>query len=123
VAKGQAQEDPLVAKAFDADRHAELAKAIDNLSPEEAQFFLTKLEAALKKRRLQLFGYLVSMLVWLLATVGALVYYGSHEGFTGWVFLLPFALVGVILFAFGRWADRVGRTALAKAVQVSPPAK
>jgi len=112
VAKAKAQEDPLVAKAFDAGKHAELAEAIENLSPEEAQFFLLKLEAALKKRRLQLIGYLVAMLVWLVATVFALVYFGSHEGFTGWVFLVPFFLVGVILFAFGKWAERVSRATL-----------
>lgn len=102
----------MVAKAFDADRHAELAQAIEKLSPEEAEFFLTKLEAALKKRRTQLIGYLVAMVVWLIGTVFALVYFGTHEGFTGWVFLLPFALVGVILFFFGRWADRVGKATL-----------
>jgi hypothetical protein len=120
VAKAKAQEDPLVAKAFDADKHTELAHAIDKLSPEEAQFFLLKLEGALKKRRLQLLGYLVSMLVWLVTTVGALVYFGSHEGFTGWVFLVPFFLVGVILFAFGRWADRVGKVKLPEEMTTSP---
>ena len=120
MAKAKTQEDPLVAQAFDADKHADLAKAIEQLSPDEALFFVTKLEAALKKRRLQLLGYLVAMLVWLVGTVFALVYYGSNSGFTGWVFLLPFALVGVILFAFGKAADRVGRRAL-EASQPAPP--
>lgn len=116
MAKAKAQEDPLVAKAFDADQHAELAQAIENLSPEEAQFFLHKLEAALKKRRTQLLGYLVAMVVWLIGTVFALVYFGTHDGFTGWVFLIPFALVGVILFVFGRWAERLGKAPLPEAV-------
>ena len=110
----------MVAKAFDADRHAELAQAIENLSPDEAQFFLIKLEAALKKRRLQLIGYLVAMVVWLIGTVFALVYFGTHEGFTGWVFLLPFFLVGVILLAFGRWAERVGKVTVATATATEP---
>lgn len=109
MAKAKAQEDPLVEKAFDANRHAELAQAIENLSPQEAQFFLDKLEAALKKRRLQLIGYLVAMVVWMIGTVFALVYYGSHDGFSGWVFLVPFAFVGLILFGFGKWAERVGK--------------
>lgn len=115
----------MVAKAFDADKHAELARAIENLSSEEAQFFLQKLEAALKKRRLQLIGYLVAMLVWLVGTVFALVYFGTHEGFSGWAFLVPFALVGVILFAFGKWADKVGKTVVpvAKAGAVDVEAK
>lgn len=120
MAKAKAQEDPLVAKAFDANKHAELAQAIENLNPEEAQFFLTKLEAALKKRRLQLIGYLVSMFVWLIGTVFALVYFGTHEGFTGWVFLLPFFFVGIILFAFGKWADRVGKVTLPTAKVKEP---
>lgn len=99
----------MVAKAFDADKHAELARAIEQLSPDEAAYFLAKLEAAIRKRKLQLTGYLVAMVVWLVATLGALVFYGTYEGFTGWVFLVPFALVGVVLFAFGAWADKVGR--------------
>jgi hypothetical protein len=123
VAKAKPQEDPMVAKAFDADKHAELAQAIENLSPDEANFFLQKLEAALKKRRLQLIGYLVAMLVWLIGTVFALVYFGSHEGFTGWVFLLPFFLVGIILFAFGKWADRVGKITLPTAKVEDPKGK
>jgi hypothetical protein len=27
----------------------------------------------------------------------------------GWAFLLPFALVGLILFAFGKWSEAVGK--------------
>jgi hypothetical protein len=125
VAKAGTQEDPMVAKAFDANKHAELAHAIENLSPDEAQFFLHKLEAALKKRRLQLIGYLVAMFVWLIGTVFALVYFGTHEGFSGWAFLVPFGLVGAILFGFGKWAERVGKAPIpmAKANAVDVEAK
>lgn len=108
----QPAEDPLVAKAFDADKHIELARAIEKLSPDEAAFFLAKLEASIRKRKIQITGYLVSMLVWVIAMFFALVYYGTYSGFVGWVFLMPFLLVGVVLFVFGKWADRVG--ALAK---------
>jgi protein-S-isoprenylcysteine O-methyltransferase Ste14 len=100
-------EDPLVAKAFDASKHEDLARAIEQLSPDEAQFFLTKLEAAIKKRKIQIAGYLVAMLVWLAGMLFALVWFGTHSGFVGWAFLLPFALVGGVLWAFGRWAERV----------------
>ena len=98
----------MVAKAFKADSHDELARAVEKLSSEEALFFLEKLEAAIRKRKIQLTGYLVAMLVWVAGMMGALAYYGTHRGFVGWVFLLPFGLVGVILFAFGKWADRAG---------------
>jgi hypothetical protein len=114
VAKAKAQEDPLVAKAFDKDKHDELARAVEQLSPDEALFFVAKLEAALKKRKLQIAGYLAAMLAWVLGMMLALAYWGTHSGFTGWVFLAPFAVVGAVLYGFGRWATRVGN-------RVQPP--
>src|SRR5688572_9635459 len=89
-----------LAKASDAD----LANIVSQLKPEEALFFLAKLEAVMNKRKLQLTGYLVALVVWLVGMFFALAYYGTHDGFVGWVFLMPFALVGVILFAFGKWS-------------------
>jgi hypothetical protein len=106
-------EDPLVAKAFKADQHVELAQAIEKLDPAEAAFFLEKLERAIKKRKIQISGYLAAMLVWVIGMMFALMYFGMADGFVGWVFLAPFGLVGVVLYAFGRWSERVG----------NPPAK
>ncbi len=103
-------EDPLVAQAFDAKQHAELARAIEELSPDEAAFFLHKLERALRKRKIQITGYLAAMGAWLIGMVVALAYAGSHDGFVGWVFLVPFGLVGAILYGFGRWSERVSKT-------------
>lgn len=107
----ESTEDPLVARAFAAagDGDDQLTDAIKQLSPDEAAFFLAKLERAIKKRRIQLFGYLVALGLWVLGTVGALVVYGLVAGFVGWVFLVPFLFVGLSLWAFGKWADRVGR--------------
>ena len=87
----------------------DLAKAVAQLSPEEALFFLAKLEAVINKRKLQLTGYLVAVVVWLICMFLALAYYGTHDGFVGWVFLAPFALVGVILWAFGKWSEKIGK--------------
>jgi hypothetical protein len=103
-------EDELVARAFDADKHEELARAIEQLNPEEAAFFLAKLEAAIRKRKIQITGYLVAMGVWVIGMMFALVWYGTHDGFVGWVFLVPFAFVGLVLYGFGTWATRVGET-------------
>ena len=64
----------------------------------------------LRKRKLQLAGYLVAMALWLAGMLFALVLYGTAEGFVGWVFLLPFGLVGLTLWAFGKWAERIGKT-------------
>ena len=94
-----------LAKASDAD----LAKAVAQLSPEEALFFLAKLEAVMNKRKLQLTGYLIAFVVWLVGMLLGLVYYGTHDGFVGWVFLAPFGFVGVILWAFGKWSEKVGK--------------
>jgi hypothetical protein len=99
----------MVAKAFDAGKHDELARAIQELSPDEAEFFLWKLEIALRKRKVQLLGYLVAMVVWLLGMVGALIIYGMATGFVGYVFILPFAVVGLVLYVFGWWANRIGK--------------
>lgn len=102
-------EDPLVAQAFDTKKHEDLARAIDKLSSEEAAFFLHKLECAIRKRKIQITGYLVAMLVWALGTAVALYYFGTHDGFVGWVFLVPFGFVGVVLYGFGHWAERVSK--------------
>jgi hypothetical protein len=105
-------EDPIVTQAIDGGKHAALARAIENLSPEEAAFFLGKIERALRKRKIQITGYLTAMGAWLVGTVLALAYYGAHTGggFVGWVFLVPFGAVGAILYGFGRWAERVSPT-------------
>ena len=113
---------PSAEDAFDPKKQDALAQAIAKLSPEEAAFFLAKLEAAVTKRKIQLTGYLVAMVVWLAGMVGALVVYGTSEGFVGWVFLVPFALVGAVLWAFGRWSERA-----AESIRITggaaPPAK
>jgi hypothetical protein len=102
-------EDPLVAKAFDRKQsHDELARAIAQLSPEEAAFFLHKLEMAMRKRKIQLGGYLLAMVAWLAGMTLALLYFGMHDG-SAWVFIVPFGIVGVILYGVGSWAERVGR--------------
>jgi hypothetical protein len=101
------QPDRLVDQAFNAP-HDELARAVEKLSPAEAQHFLNKLEAAMRKRKVQIVGYLVAMFAWIAAMMLALVWYATHDGFAGWVFVVPFGIVGAILYGFGKWAERVG---------------
>jgi hypothetical protein len=122
----QSAEDPLVAQAFDTKKHEDLARAIEQLSPEEAAFFLDKLERAIRKRKLQLTGYLVAMAAWLVGMTLALAYFGTHDGFVLWVFVVPFGLVGAILYGFGRWSERIARAPAAppRPAQTEPaPAK
>jgi hypothetical protein len=106
----KAPEDPIVAKAFGAGSQEDLAELIGNLNPAEADFFLKKLEAALRKRKIMLSGYIVAMVAWVVGMVCALAYFGIASGFTGWVFLAPFLIVGVILWVFGSLAERAGRS-------------
>jgi hypothetical protein len=94
--------------AFDPKKQDAIAAAIESLSPEEKQLFLFQLEVKLRQRKLMLTGYLIAMFVWLGGMVLALAYYGMAEGFVGWVFLVPFGFVGVILWAFGKWATKIG---------------
>jgi hypothetical protein len=112
----QSAEDPLVSQAFDAKKHEDLARAIEKLSPDEAAFFLHKLEMAIRKRKIQITGYLVSMGVWLVGMTLALAYAGMHDGFVGWVFVVPFGFVGGVLYVFGKWAERVAKTPLPQAI-------
>ena len=110
MAQETKREDVLAEDVFDPRKHDDLAKAVAQLSPDEAAFFLRKLEAVITKRKIHLTGYLVAMVVWLASMLGALAYYGTHDGFVGWIFLVPFALVGAILWGFGRWAERVAES-------------
>lgn len=87
-----------------------IAAAIAKLSPQEAEFFLAKLEAVMLKRKMQLTGYLVALVLWVVAMFLALAYYGTHDGFVGWVFLVPFGVLGLTMYAFGKWADRLGKS-------------
>src|SRR6185312_13875515 len=99
----------MVAKAFGAGSQEDLAELIGKLNPVEAEFFLKKLEAALRKRKIMLSGYIVAMVAWVVGMVCALAYFGIASGFTGWVFLAPYLIVGVILWVFGTFAERAGR--------------
>ena len=98
----------LVTKAFDPKNHLDLARAVEQLTPDEAAFFVDQLNRAIKKRKIQLLGYLVAVLGWFIGmTVAVIVWSTAAEGhFVGWVFVLPFLLVGAALYGFGRWGAR-----------------
>ena len=106
----QAAEDPVVAQASAAPKDEEVARAIAKLTPEEAAYFMHQLELVARKRKIQITGYLVAMVGWVITMIFALVYTGMHSGIVVWVFLVPFAFVGAILYGFGRWAEQVWKT-------------
>lgn len=109
MAKAKDKDEDAVVEAL-RDPKVDLVQLIQELPPEHAAYFVAKLEATYKKRKLQLSGYLVALVAWLISMVLALGYFGANDGFTGWVFLLPFGIVGLTLWVFGRWADVVGNS-------------
>ncbi|MEZ4359804.1 MAG: hypothetical protein R3B48_06455 [Kofleriaceae bacterium] len=115
---------PRAKKLMDEDA---IAEAVQKLKPEEAEYFLHKLERAIARRRMQLLGYLAALGVWAVTMFFALAYYGAAgpESFRAWALTLPFAAVGVVLWIMGGLADRVGRAPprpRAPASAAEPPA-
>lgn len=99
----------LAQEALDPKKEADVAKAVAQLTPEQALHFLELLERQIKQRRIQLIGYLTAMFIMLVGTVIALVVIGRAEPgtFMGWVFFIPLLAVALVLLIFGRWANRI----------------
>jgi len=95
--------------AFDPSKQDAVEEALKNMSREEAALFVFLLKSKYQKRKIQLTGYLVGIGLWLVGMLFALIVYGTASGFVGWVFLVPFALLGMTMFAFGKWAEQVGK--------------
>lgn len=109
-----AAEDPRgrgaeLAKRAMIEARPDLARELEQLTPEEAAMFLELIDKALKKRRIQLAGYLLSLVGMIGGMLFALYTYGSREPgeFVGWAFLVPFVLVAASLLIFGRWSRRI----------------
>jgi hypothetical protein len=115
-------EDPL-AKALDARQsHEEIARAVAQLSPDEAAFFLHKLETALRRRKIQDTGYFAAKVAWLIGMILAMIYFGMNDGSAVWAFIVPFGVAGAILYGFGSWANRVAKRAPPGAPPAPPAA-
>lgn len=107
-AEPEASGAALAAQALDPSQQDKVAQAINQLTPEEAQIFLDVLERALEKRRIQLYGYIVAAAVLIVSVLGVFVYWGNApEGeFVGWIMGIPFLLVGLTFWIFGKWSNR-----------------
>lgn len=86
----------------------ELRDELKNLSREEAAMFVLLVEKQLKRRRLQLIGYAISLFAFLAGMFVALWLYANRDPgeFVGWAFLIPFTLVAASLLIFGRLAKK-----------------
>jgi len=85
---------------------AKLKEALDNLTPEEAEMFVSALELAMKKRNIMLVGYIAAIIGLLVGIGAAFTIYGMREPgqFVGWAFLIPPALAAAALIGFGKWS-------------------
>ena len=101
--------EKLAQEALDAPGDDELARRIAELSPEEAALFAKLIGLALRKRRWLLGGYLVALAAVLVGMVTALYLQGTYgkERFIGWVFVIPPALAGLVLWAVGRHVKKM----------------
>ncbi|RMH36569.1 MAG: hypothetical protein D6689_22245 [Deltaproteobacteria bacterium] len=87
----------------------DLEAKLRELTPEQIRTFILALEAANRKRRLLLLGYLSALASIVLGLVVAFIVWARHEPgtFVGWVFFVPLGLAGAALYGFGRLANRI----------------
>lgn len=102
----------LAEKAIDSksdDERSDIEKQLEQLSPAQAEMFLEILEITMKRRRIMMAGYALALVIMIVGMLWALYMYGTHEygTFIGWVFFVPFGLLGLVLWGFGRWAKSV----------------
>lgn len=85
-----------------------IEQAVSNLPPEKAAELVALLEASIRRRKVELIGYISAAIVLLIGMVIAVYTYGraAHDQFIGWVFLAPLAAAGVIMIAVARWAAK-----------------
>ena len=83
-----------------------MAEGGDKLTDEELAILTRAVERIARRRKIQLVGYTLALLVMIVGMLGSLYVYGvAPPGkFVGWVFFVPFAIVGAILWIFGRWS-------------------
>lgn len=86
-----------------------IEEQLQELSPEEALMFVKILEITLKRRRMQMLGYIFALVSVVFGMLFAVYLWGSREPgeFIGWVFIIPPAAAGLCLWLFGRWANRI----------------
>jgi peptidoglycan/LPS O-acetylase OafA/YrhL len=87
---------------------AQIEQAIAALPPERAAELVHMLEQSMRRRKIELVGYLAAAVVLLVGMVVALYVFGTAHGnsFIAWVFLVPLTLAGLVMIVVGRVARR-----------------
>jgi peptidoglycan/LPS O-acetylase OafA/YrhL len=108
MAKGPDASKELAERLADPAFREQIEAAVRALPPEKAAALVEMLETSLRRRRIELAGYIAAAVLLLVGMVVALYIYGSsdHGDFVGWIFLIPLALAGLVMVLVGRFADR-----------------
>jgi hypothetical protein len=103
---GKQKPADLAERLADPAFRAEIEEGLRSMPPEKAAELVAMLEAALRRRRIELYGYIGAAVVLLFGMVGALYFYGAsdHGNFMAWIFLLPMGLAGLVMWLVGRWS-------------------
>lgn len=96
----------LAARLNDPEFRARIEAAVATLPRDKAAELVALLEASIRRRRIEMWGYIAAAIVMLLGMVVALYIYGraGRDEFIGWVFLLPLGLAGLTMIIVARWA-------------------
>lgn len=105
----------LAQRLADPEFRARIEQAVQQLPADKATELVALLEASIRRRRIEMWGYIAAAIVMLVGMVFALYLYGRAGGdsFVGWVFLLPLGLAGLTMMLVARWAraaDAASRT-------------
>ena len=78
------------------------------LSQEQIDRLIAQIERVERKRKIMLAGYLIAAFLLIAGQVTAFFVFASAPSgvFVGWVFFVPFLVVGLVLWSFGHWAAR-----------------
>ena len=87
---------------------AQIEEAVATMPPEKAAELVAMLEQSLRRRKIELYGYLAAAVLMLVGMVLSLWVYGASDGgtFMSWIFLVPLALAGLVMWGVGRWSRR-----------------
>ena len=115
---GKVAAKDLAQRLKDPEFQRDIEQAVRDLPPERAAELVAMLEASMKRRKLELYGYLAAAAIVVIGMIGSLVFMGSvAEGkFTGWVFLIPMGLAGLVMWLVGKRA-RAGQRAAKEAAE------
>jgi hypothetical protein len=108
AAMAKAKPVDLSDKLNDPAFRAQIEEGLKNMPPEKAAELVAMLEASLRRRKIELYGYLGAAVVMVVGMVVALYIYGAtdHGNFMSWIFLIPMGLAGAVMWFVGRWSNK-----------------